>query len=246
MGAEGQSTSNGPQPTANRRQDVPIITIDGPSGSGKGTIARIVASKLGWHMLDSGALYRLVALAGADRGLAPDDEAGHAQIAKALDVVFDAEPDGEERIWLEGVEVSARIRTEEAGAAASRVAAMPSVREGLLARQRAFAQPPGLVADGRDMGTIVFPHARLKIFLTASPEERARRRYKQLKDKGLSANLAALSLEIAERDRRDASRAVAPLKPADDAIVVDSTSMSIDAVVARVLELAAARFPVNR
>jgi cytidylate kinase len=224
---------------------VPVIAIDGPSGSGKGTISRLVAARLGWHLLDSGALYRLVALAGQRRGLAPDDEAGHARVARELDATFGTGPDGSERIWLEGQEVSSQIRTEEAGAGASRVAAMPSVRAGLLERQRAFAQPPGLVADGRDMGTVVFPSAQLKIFLTASPEERARRRYNQLKEKGLSANLAALSLEIAERDRRDASRAVAPLKPADDAIIVDSTLMSIDAVVARVLELAAARFSVN-
>lgn len=248
MGAQAKENLSGTslQPTADDPNDVPIITIDGPSGSGKGTIARIVATHLGWHLLDSGALYRLVALAGADRGLAADDEAGHAQIARRLDVAFGVGPDGEERIWLEGVEVSARIRTEEAGAGASRVAAMAGVRDGLLARQRAFARPPGLVADGRDMGTVIFPRAKLKIFLTASPEERARRRYKQLKDKGLSANLAALSLEIAERDRRDASRTIAPLRPADDAVIVDSTSMPIAAVVARVLELAAARFPVNR
>ena len=224
---------------------VPIITIDGPSGSGKGTISRQVASRLGWHLLDSGALYRLVALAGLQQGLAPDDEPGHARIAENLAAVFGTDPSGEEQIWLDGREVSREIRSEQAGAGASRVAAMPSVRAGLLERQRAYARPPGLVADGRDMGTAIFPHAQLKIFLTASPEERARRRYKQLKDKGLDANLAALSLEIAERDRRDASRPVAPLKPAADAIIVDSTSMSIEDVIARVLELAAARFPVN-
>jgi len=224
---------------------VPIITIDGPSGSGKGTISRQVASRLGWHLLDSGALYRLVALAGLQQGLAPDDEPGHARIAENLAAVFGTDPSGEEQIWLDGREVSREIRSEQAGAGASRVAAMPSVRAGLLERQRAYARPPGLVADGRDMGTVIFPHAQLKIFLTASPEERARRRYKQLKDKGLDANLAALSLEIAERDRRDASRPVAPLKPAADAIIVDSTSMSIEDVIARVLELAAARFPVN-
>jgi CMP/dCMP kinase len=224
---------------------VPIITIDGPSGSGKGTIARQVATQLGWHLLDSGALYRLVALASAQQGLDPTDEAAHAQVAQGLDVSFGVGPDGGEQIWLQSNEVSTQIRSEQAGNGASRVAVMPGVRAGLLQRQRAFARPPGLVADGRDMGTVIFPFAGLKIFLTASPEERAKRRYNQLKDKGLSANLAALSLEIAERDRRDASRAVAPLKPADDAVIVDSTSMSIDAVVARVLELAAARFPVK-
>lgn len=224
---------------------VAIITIDGPSGSGKGTIARKVAAELGWHLLDSGALYRLVAFAAVKRGVDPADEPAHAQIATELDATFGVSPAGEEQIWLEGVEVSAEIRSEQVGNGASRVAAMPEVRAGLLHRQRAFARPPGLVADGRDMGTVIFPSARLKVFLTASPEERARRRYNQLKDKGLNANLAALSLEIAERDRRDASRAVAPLKPADDAVIVDSTSMTIDTVVARVLELAAARFPVK-
>jgi cytidylate kinase len=221
-----------------------IITVDGPSGSGKGTVSRIVAAKLGWHLLDSGALYRLVAFAATVRGLDPADEPGHAQVADRLDVRFAAEPDREE-IWLEGREVSRLIRTEQAGEGASRVAAMPAVRAALLERQRAFAEPPGLVADGRDMGTVVFPQAQLKIFLTAAAEERARRRYNQLKDKGLSASLAALSLEIAERDRRDASRPISPLRPADDAVVVDSTAMSIDAVVARVLELAAQRLPAN-
>ena len=220
---------------------VPLITIDGPSGSGKGTVARRVADHLQWHLLDSGALYRLVAYAGRLRGVEPADEPGFARIAAELDVRFGADLHGEEQIWLGGQEVSRLIRTEQAGEGASRVAAMPSVRAALVARQHAFAAPPGLVADGRDMGTVIFPSAGLKIFLTASADERARRRYKQLKDKGLSANLAALSLEIAERDRRDANRPIAPLRPADDAIIVDSTSMSIDAVVAHVLELAAAK-----
>ncbi|MET0532945.1 MAG: (d)CMP kinase [Steroidobacter sp.] len=222
--------------------NVSIITIDGPSGSGKGTIARRVADRLGWHLLDSGALYRLVALAGQRKGLSRDDQAGHEQVAEQLDVRFGLAPDGGEQVWLEGDEVSGAIRTERAGEGASQVAVMPGVRAALLARQRAFAMRPGLVADGRDMGTVVFPAAALKIYLTASAEERARRRYNQLKDKGLDANLAALSLDIAERDRRDASRPIAPLKPADDALIVDSTSMTIDAVLARVLELAAARF----
>jgi len=217
----------------------PIITIDGPSGSGKGTISRLVADRLGWRLLDSGALYRLVAYAGQQRSLPAFDEAGHAVIAQNLDVQFGLATHGGEQIWLAGAEISARLRTEQAGEGASRVAAMPAVRAALLERQRAFAGPPGLVADGRDMGTVVFPGAALKIFLTASAAERARRRYNQLKDKGLGANLAALSLEIAERDRRDATRAVAPLRPADDAVIVDSTAMTIDAVVARVLELAA-------
>lgn len=223
----------------------PVITIDGPSGSGKGTVARQVAERLGWHLLDSGALYRLVAYAAQNKGIEATDEAANAQIARDLDVRFGTDVRGNEQIWLEGREVSAAIRTEQAGEGASRVAAMPAVRAALVARQHAFARPPGLVADGRDMGTVIFPAARLKIFLTASPEERARRRYNQLKDKGLSANLAALSLEIAERDRRDASRPIAPLKPADDAHIIDSTSMSAETVVARVLELAAERLPAK-
>ncbi len=222
--------------------NVPIITIDGPSGSGKGTIARQVADRLGWHLLDSGALYRLVALAGQRKGISRDDQAGYERVAQQLDVRFGLAADGGEQVWLENQEVSGAIRTEQAGEGASQVAAMPGVRAALLERQRAFATAPGLVADGRDMGTVVFPAAALKIYLTASAEERARRRYNQLKDKGLDANLAALSLDIAERDRRDASRPIAPLKPADDALIVDSTSMTIDAVLARVLELAAARF----
>jgi cytidylate kinase len=223
----------------------PIITIDGPSGSGKGTVSRQVAERLGWHLLDSGALYRLVAYAAQVKGVAADDEAANARIAEQLDVRFGTDALGHEQIWLEGTEVSAAIRTEQAGDGASRVAAMPAVRAALMERQRAFAGPPGLVADGRDMGTVIFPSAGLKVFLTASAQERARRRYNQLKDKGLGANLAALSLEIAERDRRDASRPIAPLRPADDAQIIDSTSMTIDAVVARVLELAAAHFPTK-
>ena len=220
----------------------PILTIDGPSGSGKGTVARQVAERLGWHLLDSGALYRLVAFAASKRDGSLEDGAANARIAENLDVRFGSDARGEEQIWLEGVEVSRDIRTERAGDGASKVAALPAVRAALVERQRAFARPPGLVADGRDMGTVIFPEAGLKIFLTASAEERARRRYKQLKDKGVDANLAALSLEIAERDRRDASRPIAPLRPADDAHIIDSTSMSIDVVVARVLELAAQRF----
>lgn len=222
---------------------VPVLTIDGPSGSGKGTVARQVADRLGWELLDSGALYRLVAYVALSRSVPLDDEAAAADIARDLDVRFGADDQGNERIWLEGNEVSAAIRTEQAGDGASRVAAIPAVREALVGRQKAFARPPGLVADGRDMGTVIFPDAPLKIYLTASADERARRRHKQLKDKGLDANLAALSQEIAERDRRDASRPVAPLRPADDAQIIDSTSMSIDAVVTRVLELAAQRFP---
>jgi CMP/dCMP kinase len=219
----------------------PIVTIDGPSGSGKGTISRVVARSVSWHLLDSGALYRLVALAGSDAGLPPDDERGHAALAHRMDVVFTAAPDGSERVSLEGRDVTARIRSEEAGQGASRVAAWPSVRQALLARQQAFAVPPGLVADGRDMGTVVFPEAELKIFLTATPQERALRRHKQLKDKGSDVSLPALSREIAERDLRDQTREVAPLKAAPDACVIDSTGLSVEAVVQRVLELGAAR-----
>jgi cytidylate kinase len=229
--------------------NVPVLTIDGPSGSGKGTVARRLAQHLGWHLLDSGALYRLVAYAAQERSVPLDNEAEVTRIAQALDVRFGADEHGNERIWLDRREVSAAIRTEQAGEGASRVAAIGSVRAALIGRQHSFARPPGLVADGRDMGTVIFPGAFLKIYLTASAEERARRRYNQLnnqlKDKGPSANLAALSLEIAERDRRDASRPIAPLRPADDAQIIDSTSMSIDAVVARVLELVAERFPAK-
>ena len=215
----------------------PIVTIDGPSGSGKGTIARAVARHAGWHLLDSGALYRLAALEGARRGLAPDDVAGHAKWAEVMDVSFGETAVGGELVTLAGADVTAQLRSETAGAGASRVAAWPPLRAALLARQHAFAQAPGLVADGRDMGTVVFPAADLKIFLTASADERALRRYKQLKDKGSDVSLAALSREIAERDKRDSTRAVAPLKPATDAEVIDSTALTIEQVVNRVLEL---------
>ncbi len=214
----------------------PIVTIDGPSGSGKGTISRAVAGRLGWHLLDSGALYRLVALAGAEHKLEQDDVEGHAGLAAAMNVRFGAER-AAEQVWLEGRDVTGAIRSETVGQGASRVAAWPAVRDALLERQRAFAEPPGLVADGRDMGTVVFPQADLKIFLTASPEERARRRYNQLKEKGSSASLSALSREIAERDARDSSRAVAPLVPAADAALIDSTDLTIEAVIERVIEL---------
>jgi cytidylate kinase len=218
-----------------------VVCIDGPSGSGKGTISRAVARAVGWHLLDSGALYRLVALAGAAAHLAPDDAPGHAALARSMRVEFGWQPGGEEQVRLDEREVSAELRSETAGAGASRVAAWPEVRTALLERQRAFARPPGLIADGRDMGTVVFPDSPLKIFLTATPEERAQRRYKQLKDKGSAVNLAALSREIAERDLRDQTRQVAPLRPAADAQIIDSTGRSVEAVVARVLELGVAR-----
>jgi CMP/dCMP kinase len=219
---------------------VTVVTLDGPTSSGKGTISRMVAAGLKWHLLDSGALYRLVALAGLQLGLEPDNIAGHAAIARELDAHFGAVQD-EERIWLAGRDVTAEIRTPEAGMGASRVAAWPQVRDALLERQRRFALEPGLVADGRDMGTVVFPDAPLKVFLTASPEERARRRYKQLKDKGSGVSLAALSREIAERDLKDSTRVVAPLRPAPDAHVIDSTHLSIQDVVDQVLALGRSR-----
>jgi cytidylate kinase len=214
---------------------VPVVTIDGPSGAGKGTVGRQLAARLGWHLLDSGALYRLTALAG--RHLDPGDVAGHARLAESLDIRFDSLPDGGERVWLGGEDVSSLLRTEETGAGASRVAVWPEVRQALLRRQRDFARGPGLVADGRDMGTVVFPGADLKLFLTATPEERARRRHKQLKDKGSDVSLAALSREIAARDAQDAGRAVAPLKAADDALLLDSTGLSVGEVVERILLL---------
>jgi cytidylate kinase len=215
---------------------VPIVTIDGPSSSGKGTISRLVAARVGWHLLDSGALYRLVALAGAQRELAADDVDGHVRVAQSMKIEFGSEGGGE-RVLLDGRDITRQLRTEETGAGASRVAAWPAVRDALTDRQRGFAVPPGLVADGRDMGTVIFPDARLKVFLTASAEERAQRRHKQLIGKGSAASLAALSREIAERDLRDSTRAVAPLKPAPDAQLLDSTGLSIDDVVERVLSL---------
>ena len=221
----------------------PVIAIDGPSGSGKGTIARRVARHFGWHLLDSGALYRLVALAGLRAGLASDDVEGHARLAERLDATFGMDESGGEHVRLAGDDVTSELRAEGTGEAASRVAAWQPVRSALLGRQRAFARPPGLVADGRDMGSIVFRDAGLKIFLTASPAERALRRHKQLKEKGLGGSLAALSAEIAERDRRDTTRAVAPLIAVPEAVVVDSTALTIEEVVGRVIELACERFP---
>ncbi len=222
-------------------QQVPVATIDGPSGSGKGTVSRRVAQHAGWHLLDSGALYRLVALAGARRGLPSDDVAGHVSAALAMQVSFGSGPGGGEQVLLEGEDVTAALRSELAGQGASRVAAWGPVRAALMSRQKAFARPPGLVADGRDMGTVVFPEAELKIFLTASAEERAARRYKQLKDKDSGVSLAALSREIAERDQRDSTRSVAPLRPAPDAHVIDSTGLTIEEVVDRVLALGRSR-----
>ena len=218
--------------------DAPVIAIDGPVGSGKGTIARSVATALGWHLLDSGALYRLVALAAARHGVALDDVDGLADLAAGLDAGFGSDADGGELIWLEGEEVTGDIRTEECGAGASTVAVLQPVRDALFQRQRDFRRAPGLVADGRDMGTHVFTDATLKVFLTASAEERAKRRHKQLKGKGIDVSLAALSRDIEERDRRDSERSIAPLRPAEDARVLDSSGLSIEEVVATVLDWA--------
>ena len=210
----------------------PVITIDGPSGSGKGTISQLVASRLGWSYLDSGALYRLLALAAQHHSLELDDEASLETLAEHLDVEFTAKG----HILLEGEAVDDILRTEETGNMASVVAALPQVRKALLARQRAFQQQPGLVADGRDMGSTVFPAAEVKIFLTASAEARAERRYKQLIEKGFDVNLAHLLQDIESRDLRDTQRSSSPLKAADDAIVIDTTSLNIDEVVEKVME----------
>ena len=216
--------------------EIPVVAIDGPSGSGKGTIARRVAAALGWHLLDSGALYRLVGLDAGRKGIPLDDEMALAELARSLDVRFASDPTGVEQIVLNGEDVTAAIRTEDAGTGASAVAAFQAVRDALLGRQRAFRRAPGLVADGRDMGTQVFTDAALKVFLTASPEERAKRRYKQLSDKGIDVNLAAVSRDIADRDKRDSERSVAPLRPAEDARIVDSSAQSIEAVTETVLD----------
>ncbi|TCK18090.1 cytidylate kinase [Thiogranum longum] len=214
---------------------VPVITVDGPSGSGKGTISHAVAKALGFHFLDSGALYRILAYAAQQKGIALDDEPALAELAGKLDIHFPAEGENDV-VLLDGVNVGNNIRTEAAGAGASRVAALPAVREALLQRQRDFRQSPGLVADGRDMGTVVFPDAAVKFFLTASAEERARRRFNQLKEKGKESPYEEILADIQARDERDSSRAVAPLKPAQDAIQIDTTSLDIPTTITRVLD----------
>lgn len=211
-----------------------VITIDGPSGAGKGTLSQMLARHLGYSLLDSGALYRLVALAAINKQIDLGNEGLLSEIAASLDVVFSLDGDST-RIFLEGNDVTSAIRQESVGMSASQVAAFPAVRAALLERQRAFAAPPGLVADGRDMGTTVFPGADTKLFLTASAEARAQRRYRQLLDKGELVNMAALVDDIKERDERDSTRTVSPLKPADDAIVIDSTNMTIGQVFAEIL-----------
>ena len=218
----------------------PILTIDGPVASGKGTVARLVAIRLGWHLLDSGALYRVLGYHARNQGVALDDEPALIALAEDLPVRF-VEQQGNTAVILAGEDVSNIIRQESVGELASQVAVLQPVRDALLARQRAFAESPGLVADGRDMGTVVFTSAPLKIYLTASAEERARRRFEQLKEKGFGATLATLVEDIRTRDDRDMNREVAPLRPADDAVVIDSTTMTVDGVVNRILDEAAAR-----
>jgi len=214
----------------NKNQNIPVLAIDGPSASGKGTVAQRVARALGFHYLDSGALYRLVALAAMYHGVALDEEAPLAALADTLDVAFDH---GD--VWLEGARAGDEMRSEQCGAGASRVAVFPAVRQALLARQRAFRLPPGLVADGRDMGSTVFPDAALKVYLTASAEQRARRRYKQLIEKGMHASLEYILQDINQRDARDQSRHAAPLQICGDASFLDTSSLAIEEVVAEVL-----------
>jgi cytidylate kinase len=218
----------------------PVICIDGPSGAGKGTLSQHLATELGWHLLDSGALYRVVGFAGRLAAVSLEDSDAVAGIARSLDVDFRPTDDGVS-VWLAGDDVTAHLRTEEGGRDASTVAALPAVREALLLRQQELARPPGLIADGRDMGTVVFPQASLKIFLTASAEARAERRFHQLQGMGESVSLARLLTDIQQRDARDQSRAVSPLVPAEDAIVIDSTALSADEVLQAARDLAAAR-----
>ena len=224
--------------------DVPIITVDGPSGTGKGTICSYLTEWLQWHLLDSGALYRVLALAAEKHQIKSNDETGLVNLAENLNVEFKVAGAGSLiDVFLDGETVTDEIRTEICGNAASVIAPIANVRQALLSRQRAFHQAPGLVADGRDMGTVVFPEATLKIFLTASADERAKRRYKQLKGKGISANLRDLSASIAERDERDSTRVVSPLKPAEGAIVVDTSTLDIDEVVVKISELVVKKIP---
>lgn len=222
-------------------RSIPVVTIDGPAGSGKGTITQRVAKELGWKILDSGALYRIVALAaqrkGVDIACIEKNEDSLTNIANKLDVIFRSGTDGDVDILLDGDIVTQAIRSENCGCAASQIAAINSVRNALLNRQRQFLEMPGLVADGRDMGTVVFPNAKAKIFLTASPEIRGARRFNQLKECGIDANLVGLISDIKERDARDTNRKAAPLVAADDALVIDSGILTIDEVVKRVMDI---------
>lgn len=212
----------------------PVIAVDGPGGSGKGTVTQMLARKLGLHLLDSGAIYRLTALAATRQNVSLDDEVALIRVAASLDVAFEPTPEGEPvKVSLAGEDVTADIRTEDCGNNASRIAVMQPVRDALLQRQRDFQLKPGLVADGRDMGTVVFPDAPVKIFLTASAQERARRRFSQLKAAGVDVSIDAVLEEIRVRDERDMNRSAAPLKPADDAQVIDSTGLSIQEVLDR-------------
>ena len=214
----------------------PVVTVDGPSGAGKGTLSALLAEKLNWHLLDSGAIYRVLAVAAMHHDLPIDDEAAIVPLASGLDVSFETE-NNQRRVVLEGEDVTDDIRTEEVGAVASQIASLARVREALLRRQRAFRETPGLIADGRDMGTVVFPDAVVKLFLTASAEARAERRYTQLKDKGMDVNIARLLTDIKARDERDSQRSVAPLVPAEDAVIIDSTDLDINQVFDSAMEI---------
>lgn len=221
--------------------EIPIITVDGPSGTGKGTVCSYLAARLGWHLLDSGAIYRVLGHAALCEGIPLADGERLARLAGRLDLNF-RQAGGDIRAILAGDDVTDAIRTEEAGAAASQVASLPEVRAALLDNQRAFCRLPGLIADGRDMGTVVFPAARLKLYLTASPEERAKRRYNQLKQKGIGVNLHGLSTDIRQRDARDEGRAISPSRPAPDAIVIDTTNLDAGEVCDRVVSLVQSTF----
>jgi len=220
-----------------KESNVPVITIDGPSGTGKGTICHLLAAHLGWHFLDSGALYRLLALSAKKKSIEFSDVNGLVKESTALDLRFTIEENHRSLIYLNGEEVSEAIRDERCGQNASKIAVIPDVRQALLERQRAFASPPGLVTDGRDMGTVVFPHAILKIYLYASIEERASRRYLQLKQSGNSVSLAQVVDELKQRDQRDTEREHSPMKPAEDAVLIDTTGQTIDQVFTNVVQL---------